>query len=113
DIGGDREDLLEIIVDPQVLDSYNIDYNELFNLVSRNNRLIAAGSLDTGAGAMPLKVPGVIETLADINSIPVKVNNDQVVTFGDIALLRRTFKDPTGFARIDGQPGIVLEVSKR
>src|SRR5690606_11034840 len=24
-----------------------------------------------------------------------------------------TFKDPTGFARIDGQPGIVLEISKR
>lgn len=113
DVGGDREDLLEIIVDPQVLDSYNIDYNELFNLVSRNNRLIAAGSLDTGAGAMPMKVPGVIETLADVYSIPVKVDGDQVVTFGDIALLRRTFKDPTGFARIDGQPGIVLEVSKR
>lgn len=113
DIGGDREDLLEIIVDPQVLDSYNIDYNELFNLVSRNNRLIAAGSLDTGAGAMPLKVPGVIETLEDLYSTPVKVDGEQVVTFGDIALLRRTFKDPTGFARINGQPGIVLEVSKR
>ncbi|MFZ2288288.1 MAG: efflux RND transporter permease subunit, partial [Halopseudomonas yangmingensis] len=49
-IGGDREDLLEIVVDPQVLDSYGIDYNQLFNLVSRNNRLVAAGSLDTGAG---------------------------------------------------------------
>lgn len=113
DVGGDREDLLEIVVDPQVLDSYNIDYNELFNLVSRNNRLIAAGSLDTGAGAMPMKVPGVIETLEDVYSIPVKVDGDKVVTFGDIALLRRTFKDPTGFARINGQPGIVLEVSKR
>ncbi|MGB3611251.1 MAG: efflux RND transporter permease subunit [Cellvibrio sp.] len=113
DIGGDREDLLEIVVQPQVLDSYQIDYNQLFDLVSRNNRLIAAGSLDTGAGAVPLKVPGVIETLEDVYSIPVKVDGDSVVTFGDIALLRRTFKDPTGFARINGQPGIVLEVSKR
>src|SRR5690606_5356835 len=113
DIGGDREDLLEIVVQPQVLDSYQIDYNQLFDLVSRNNRLIAAGSLDTGAGAMPLKVPGVIETIEDVYSIPVKVDGDSVVTFGDIALLRRTFKDPTGFARINGQPGIVLEVSKR
>ena len=113
DVGGDREDLLEIVVQPQVLDSYQIDYNQLFDLVSRNNRLIAAGSLDTGAGAMPLKVPGVIETIEDVYSIPVKVDGDSVVTFGDIALLRRTFKDPTGFARINGQPGIVLEVSKR
>jgi multidrug efflux pump len=112
-IGGDREDLLEIVVDPQVLDSYGINYNELFNLVSRNNRLVAAGSLDTGAGRMSMKVPGVIENLEDVMSMPIKVVGDSVVTFADVAAIRRTFKDPTGFARINGQPAIVLEVAKR
>jgi multidrug efflux pump len=112
-IGGDREDLLEIVVDPQVLDSYGIDYNELFNLVSRNNRLVAAGSLDTGAGRMSMKVPGVIENLEDVLSMPIKVVGNSVVTFGDVATIHRTFKDPTGFARINGQPAVVLEVSKR
>ncbi|KFJ93557.1 acriflavin resistance protein [Pseudomonas sp. 1-7] len=113
EIGGDREDLLEIVVDPQVLDSYGIDYNELFNLVSRNNRLVAAGSLDTGAGRMSMKVPGVIEDLEDVMRMPIKVVGDSVVTFADVATIRRTFKDPTGFARINGQPAIVLEVAKR
>jgi len=113
DIAGDREDLLEIIVNPQVLDQYQIDYFQLFNLVSNNNRLVAAGSLDTGSGRMALKVPGMIESLEDILSMPVKVEEDRVVTFADIATLRRTFKDPTGFARINGQPGLVLEISKR
>ncbi len=113
EIGGDREDLLEIVVDPQVLDSYGINYNELFNLVSRNNRLVAAGSLDTGAGRMSMKVPGVIENLEDVMSMPIKVVGDSVVTFADVATIRRTFKDPTGFARINGQPAIVLEVAKR
>ncbi|MEW6460544.1 MAG: efflux RND transporter permease subunit [Pseudomonadota bacterium] len=112
-IGGDREDLMEIVVDPQVLDSYGIDYNELFNLVSRNNRLVAAGSLDTGAGHMSMKVPGVIEDLEDVMNMPIKVVGDSVVTFADVATIRRTFKDPTGFARINGQPAIVLEVAKR
>jgi multidrug efflux pump len=113
DIGGDREDLLEIIVDPQVLDSYQVDYAALYQLVSNNNRLVAAGSLDTGSGRLPLKVPGVIEDLDDVLNMPVKVDGDRVVTFSDVALLRRTFKDPDGFARINGQPGVVLEVSKR
>lgn len=113
EIGGDREDLLEIVVDPQVLDSYGIDYNELFNLVSRNNRLVAAGSLDTGAGRMSMKVPGVIEDLDDVMGMPIKVVGDSVVTFADVATIHRTFKDPTGFARINGQPAIVLEVAKR
>ncbi|MDX1721713.1 MAG: efflux RND transporter permease subunit [Pseudomonas sp.] len=113
EIGGDREDLLEIVVDPQVLDSYGIDYSELFNLVTRNNRLVAAGSLDTGAGRMSLKVPGVIENLEDVLAMPIKVVGGSVVTFGDVATIQRTFKDPTGFARINGQPAIVLEVAKR
>lgn len=113
DIGGDREELLEIVVDPLVLDSYGVDFDTLFNLVSRNNRLVAAGSLDTGAGRLALKVPGVIERLEDVMGMPVKVEGDRVVTFGDVAWIRPTFKDPDGFARIDDQPALVLEISKR
>ncbi|MBE0485730.1 efflux RND transporter permease subunit [Marinobacter sp.] len=113
DIGGDREDLLEVVVDAQVLESYGIDFDQLASLVRRNNQLVAAGSLDTGHGRMALKVPGVIETIEDVMSMPVKVEGDTVVTFGDVAMLQRTFKDPTGFARINGEPALVLEVSKR
>ncbi len=113
DIGGDREDLLEIVVDPQVLESYGIDFDQLATMITRNNQLVAAGSLDTGAGRMALKVPGVIEELEDVMSMPIKVDGDTVVTFGDVAMLQRTFKDPQGFARINGEPALVLEVSKR
>lgn len=113
DIGGDREDLLEVVVNPQALETYGVDYFQLFNLVSNNNRLVAAGSLDTGSGRMAMKVPGVIENLDDILNMPVKVNGDTVVTFKDVATINRTFKDPASFARINGQPAVVLEVKKR
>lgn len=113
EIGGDREDLLEVVVDPQVLESYGVDFDQLATLVNRNNQLVAAGSLDTGAGRMTMKVPGVIETVEDVMSMPVKVDGDTVVTFGDVAMLQRTFKDPRGYARINGEPALVLEISKR
>lgn len=113
DIAGDREDMLEIVVDPLVLESYGVDFDALFNQVSRNNRLVAAGSLDTGAGRLALKVPGIIESLEDVMNMPVKVEGDQVVTFGDVAWIHPTYKEPEGFARIDGQPAVVLEISKR
>ncbi|MEG3081786.1 efflux RND transporter permease subunit [Halomonas sp. 5021] len=113
DIAGEREDLLEIVVDPLVLESYGVDFDTLFNQVSRNNRLVAAGSLDTGAGRLALKVPGIIESLDDVMNMPVKVDEDRVVTFGDVAWINPTYKDPEGFARIDGQPAVVLEISKR
>lgn len=113
EVGGDREEVLEVITDPAALESYNISYTELFNFVQQNNRLVAAGSLDTGAGRMVFKVPGVIEDANDLATLPVKVDGNTVVTFQDVASLRRTFKDPNSFARIDGQPALALEVSKR
>ena len=112
-IGGDREALLEVIVDPAVMETYGIQYDELFTLVSNNNLLVAAGAMDTGAGRMVLKVPGVIEELDDILEMPVKVDGNRVVTFGEIATVRSGFKDPESFARVGGQPAVTLEVKKR
>jgi len=113
DIGGDRTDLMEIIVRPDVLETYNISFEQLLSFVQRNNKLVAAGALDTGKGRMVLKVPGVIENVRDLLRMPVKVSNGHVVTFSDVATIRRTFKDPDGFARVDGKPALGLEIKKR
>lgn len=113
DVGGDREELLEVIVDPVALESYNLNYIDLINNVSRNNRLVAAGALDSGEGRFSVKVPGVIEDLQDLLNMPVKTDGQKTVTFQDVATVRRTFKDPTNFARLDGKPSIALEITKR
>ncbi|MGB0836058.1 MAG: efflux RND transporter permease subunit [Psychrobium sp.] len=113
DIGGDREELMEVIVDPQALESYNIDYYELLRTIDFNNRLVAAGAIDTDNGRQVLKVPGVIDNVEDMLNMPVKVVGDQVVTFQDIASVHSTFKDPEGFARVGGKPAMVLEVKKK
>ncbi|MCB1682141.1 MAG: efflux RND transporter permease subunit [Rhodospirillales bacterium] len=113
DIGGDREEMLEVVVDPTVMESYNITFQDIYSLLQNNNRLVAAGAMDTGAGRMVIKVPGVIEDAKDIFSLPIKVNGSTVVTFKDVTSLRRVYKDPESFARVNGQPALVLEVSKR
>ncbi|SFQ58467.1 multidrug efflux pump [Roseivivax halotolerans] len=113
DVGGARDEFLEVLIDPTVFQTYNLSFDELINQLQRNNRLIAAGAIETGGGRVVLKVPGLIEDLEDVMDIPVKVRGDAVVTFEDVATIRRTFQDPTGFARIDGQPALALEVTKR
>ncbi|MEE9319821.1 MAG: efflux RND transporter permease subunit [Granulosicoccus sp.] len=113
DIAGEREEVLEIIVDPMVMQTYQVEFSSLFSLISNNNLLVAAGAIDTGAGRMVLKVPGVIENIEDVMKLPVKVTDDAVVTFGDVASIRRTYKDPNSFARLNGQPTLMLEISKR
>ncbi len=84
-IGGDREELLEVILDPVALETYNLEYETIINYVSRNNRLVAAGVLDSGEGRFSVKIPGVFEELDDLYSLPIKTDGLRTVTFGDIA----------------------------
>lgn len=113
DIAGEREEYMEIIVDPLVMESYHLDFDAIFGIIRNNNLLVAAGAIDTGAGRMVVKVPGVIENIEDVMKLPIKVTDTRVVTFGDVASIRRTYKDPSSFARLNGQPTLVLEISKR
>lgn len=113
DILGEREEVLEIIVDPVKLETHNLSYQEIFAAVSSNNRLVPAGRIDMGEGRFPIKVPGLIKTAEDAFSLPVKQSGDAVVTLADVAEIRRTFKDRTGYARFNGEPAVTIEVVKR
>jgi len=113
EIGGDREDIVEIVVDPLLMESYGLDQTDILNLLSRNNRLVPAGTMDNGKGSFAVKVPSVFESVKDVMEQPVKVQGDSVITFQDVAQVRRSYKDPTSFARLNGEPSVSLEVKKR
>ncbi|MEQ8506811.1 MAG: efflux RND transporter permease subunit [Rhodospirillales bacterium] len=112
-IAGDREELLEVLIDPIKLESYNLSPVDTVQMVELSNKLVAAGAQDTGQGRFSLKVPGLFETLSDIVTMPVVFKGDAVVTLGDVGEIRRGFKDAEGFARINGERAVVLEVVKR
>ncbi|MEZ8021692.1 efflux RND transporter permease subunit [Vibrio sp. 10N.261.51.A3] len=113
DIAGDRADIVEIIVDPLLMESYSLDQADIYNLIALNNRVVAAGFVDTGYGRFSVKVPSVFNSLKDVLELPIKVDGKQVVTFGDVATVRRAFRDPESFARLDGKSAVVLDIKKR
>ena len=112
-IGGDRKEVVEIVIDPMLMESYEIDAGAVLRTVARSNTLVAAGQLDTGRGRFAVKVPGLFESLPDVLDMPIKVSGDSAITVRDIASVRRTFKDRVTTARVNGKPALSLEVSKR
>ncbi len=112
-MSGEREELVELVIDPLRIEAYGLALGEIGTIVARSNRLVAAGTMDTGQGRFAIKVPGLFESAADILDMPLKVSGDAVVRVKDVASLHRTFKDPESVARIDGLPAIGIEVSKR
>ncbi len=112
-LAGEREELVEVIVDPLALESYDVTAPELLRVVAANNSLVAAGAVRSEAGRFSVRVPGNYESLEEILATPVRADGDRVVTIGDLAEIRRTFEDAEGTARFNGQPAVALQVKKR
>ena len=112
-ISGERDEMLAVTIDLNRLEAYNLTAGQLFDALSKNNMVVAAGTLDTGQGSFNVEVPGLITSAADVYSLPLKTDGDTVVTFGDVATITRTFKDATEYAHVNGQPAITLGVIKK
>ena len=112
-VSGDREEMVEVTIEPLRLESYNVTAGELINVVQNNNQLIAAGEVDSKQGTFSVKIPSSFNEVQDIYNLPVKTNGDRIVTLGDLAQIKLTFVDRSGTARFNGQNTVALQVVKR
>ncbi len=113
DISGQREEMLEVTIDPTRMEAYDVGANDLAGIIGRNNQLVPAGDLVTRQGSFAVKLPGVVAAPQDILRLPVKTHGDRVVTVGDIGEVHQAFKEPTYVTRFNGQPAFTVEVVKR
>ena len=112
-IDGVPEELLEVVVSRPKLESLGVGLLEIGNAVRSNNVLIPAGFQDTGSGKFAVEIPSVFESREDVFNLPIKSSGSKVVTLGDVADIKRTFKDPTSFSRVNGFDAITLSIQKR
>lgn len=110
---GVREEVLEVHVKPELLAAYEVSFDQLSASLIRNSRFIAAGALNSGEGRIQVRVPAVFETAEEVVLFPIRSTSDSVVTVGDIANVRRTFKDRLIYSRVNGAPAVSLWVFNR
>jgi len=110
---GKREEVVEVIVQQQQLEAYNLSIDQVAALVAANNQTVTSGSLTSGNASFPLKVDGLVEEVDQLLKLPVVSRNGEVVTLGDVAFARRSYKDPETISRVEGKPTIQLRVVKR
>ena len=74
ELQGHRDEVLEVIIDPDALNAYRISVEELVVVLLRNNRLCPAGTVDLDSGRFAVKVPAVVERADEVLG-PVRSNN--------------------------------------
>lgn len=110
---GKRKEVVEVNVDPFKLETYGLSLQDLPTLFSLNNRIVKSGRIDNGTGEIPIKVPGLIQSVADVYMAPLLRVGQIIVRFKDLATVRSTFEMPTTIARDRGKAAVAIEVVKR
>jgi multidrug efflux pump len=113
EIRGVRDEAVEIVAEPMLMKSYGVSLEQLIAITQQSNSLVAAGALEGATGRFAVKVPALIERPQDMLKIPVAASAGAVVTLGDLAQVKPTFKDATSITRVNGRPAMTIEVSKR
>ncbi|PIZ29670.1 MAG: MFS transporter, partial [Alphaproteobacteria bacterium CG_4_10_14_0_8_um_filter_53_9] len=112
-IAGIREEMLLVEVDMAKLESFNLPPATILSVVSANNRLVAAGSLEVQGGKYAIKVPGLFKTREDVLNLPLISDGTRTVRLRDVGNVYLTFKDAQSLARVDGEPAVTLRIKKR
>jgi len=113
-ISGERTDVLEAVLNPARVESLGISFGEISAAIASNNALVATGALETNSGKFNIKLPGLIENPEDLSELVVRRTLDgAIIKLGDIADVRRGYRDISTHARFNGRSSVSLEISKR
>jgi multidrug efflux pump subunit AcrB len=111
DIVGERPERVFIEFSHARLANLGLTPQQIFESVTRQNAVVAGGSVDTAADRINLRVTGAFDAADAIAGVPVQADG-RVFRLGDIAQVKRGYEDPPSFlVRTGGKPAIGLGVS--
>lgn len=76
DVFGDLDQEIEIVVDHELLNQYNLSLNDVVNMIKAENVTMPSGSIDNGSSKIEVRMDSELRTIEDIENI-------QLVVFGD------------------------------
>jgi len=113
DVLGALEREIRLEIDQDQLAVYGLTVPEIISLIPAENVNISAGGLETPGTKFNVRVPAEFIEPGEVNELVIAIRDGRPVYLTDVAQVRDTFKDRTGFSRLDGTESITVTVQKR
>ncbi len=108
---GDQKEEIDISTSSERLAQYSVNPLKVMQALQGRNTPQYAGRVPAGESKVPIDSGGRLQTEDEIRQIMVDVSpTGQPVYVGDLAHVERLYKDPSEYARIGGEPTILLAV---
>lgn len=108
---GDQKESIQITSSREKLSQYGVDPQRVEQALQGRNTIEYAGRVPSGQTKVNLQASGPFQTEDQMRQIMVDVSQSgQPVYLGDVASVERVYKDPSEYARIDGEQTILLSI---
>ena len=110
---GGRYRQIMVYVDPLKLEANQLSVMDVVRSVNESNLILPAGDVKIGPLDYSLFTNSQLDTIKEINAIPLKTVGSSSVTVGDVGYAQDGAQIQTNVVRIDGQPSVYLPVLKQ
>lgn len=110
DIVGEQPERIFVEFSYQRLATLGVRAPDIFDALVRENAVTPAGSIDTKAQQVYIRLDGALDDLQKIRDTPI-VSGGRTLKLSDIADVKRGYEDPATFlVRHNGQPALLLSI---
>src|SRR6202034_2162310 len=110
DVYGTQDEKIFVEFSHAKLATLGITPQALFDSLAKQNNVVPAGTVETSAQRVPLRLTGALDGVKAVAETPVEANG-RVFRVGDIATVTHGFADPPDFlVRQRGKPAIGISV---
>ena len=110
---GGLEKEIRVYVNPEKLNYYNLDLNQVSTSIRSENTNLPGGSVTMGPTKYLIRVPGEFINPEGINEALISAPNQVPVRVKDLAKVVFGFKEITSKSRLDGIESVSLSIVKR
>src|SRR6185312_730398 len=110
DMYGNQDERIYVEFSHAKLATLGITPQALFDSLAKQNNVVPAGTMETSAQRVPLRVTGALDGVKAVAETPVE-SNGRVFRLGDIATVTHGYVDPPSFVvRQEGKPALGIGV---
>ena len=104
---------IQVLVDPARLQGYGLSLNHVSGTLAAENMNVSGGQVKDGKKDLLVRATGEYKSLEDIRRVVLSVPGGPTVYLGDVAEVRDGYKEQTNLSRVNGNPGLSLNVHKQ
>lgn len=113
EIRGINEKELKVNVNPYQMEAREVNFSDIENAIRSENITLSGGSITQGDVKRSVRVVGEFESPEEVLDIVVKSENGNIVYLRDIGEVDFDYKDAQDYARLRGNPVVMIDVVKR